>query len=469
MTSRSHRGQNPVGEARRQPASFRDRSGFLFTRDGRLYRQVNQSYQADYELLLGSGLYQELIDQGLLVAHRESGEVPADPTQAFKVIEPERIPFISYPYEWCFGQLKRAALATLEIQKRCLARGLSLKDASAYNIQFRGPHPVLIDTLSFERLVEDRPWIAYRQFCQHFLAPLALMAQVDVRLSQLLRVHLDGLPLDLAARLLPARSRLSPGLALHIHLHAGAQRRYSDATPASTRGRMSHSGHIGMVENLQATVRGLRWEPRGTAWQSYYEETNYSAAGIESKLALTESFLNQIRPRSVWDFGANTGMFSRLASRQGIFTLSIDSDPGAVELNDRACVKETSQDLLPLLIDLTNPSPALGWQNEERMSLRERGPADAILALALIHHLAIANNTPLSDIAVWFSRLARWLVLEFVPKQDSQVQRMLSFRADIFDDYHEEGLEKAFAGAFRIVSRKPILESSRVLYLMERR
>ncbi len=149
--------------------------------------------------------------------------------------------------------------------------------------------------------------------------------------------------------------------------------------------------------------------------------------------------------------------------------MSIDSDSGAVELNDRAAVEEKAENLLPLLIDLTNPSPSLGWQNEERLSLRERGPADAILALALIHHLAIGNNVPLADIAAWFSRLTRWLILEFVPKQDSQVQRLLSFRADIFDDYHEEGLEKAFAGAFRIVSRQPVRDSARVLYLMERR
>ncbi len=162
-------------------------------------------------------------------------------------------------------------------------------------------------------------------------------------------------------------------------------------------------------------------------------------------------------------------MFSRIASRQGAYTLSIDSDPGAVEVNDRQCVKAAERSLLPLLIDLTNPSPALGWQNEERASLRERGPADALLALALVHHLAIANNTPLADIASWFSRLTRWLLLEFIPKEDSQVQRLLSFRADIFDDYNEAGLEKAFAGAFRIVSRQPIRESARTLYLMERR
>ena len=456
-------------DARRLPASFRDRSGFLFQREGRLLRQVNQAYREDYALLDSSGLYEELVGRGLLVPHRELEEAPADPALAFKVLEPERIPFISYPYEWCFGQLKRAALATLEIQKRALARGLCLKDASAYNIQFRGSRPVLIDTLSFERLVEERPWTAYRQFCQHFLAPLALMAKVDVRLSQLLRIYIDGVPLDLASRLLPGRTRFSAGLALHLHLHAGAQRRYSEARAAPARGRMTRAGHIGMAENLEATIGGLRWEPRGTAWQSYYDETNYTSGGIENKLAITEGFLGQARPRTAWDLGSNTGMFSRVASRQGIYTVSIDSDSGAVELNDRAAVEEKSENLLPLLIDLTNPSPSLGWQNEERLSLRERGPADAVLALALIHHLAIGNNVPLADIAAWFSRLTRWLILEFVPKQDSQVQRLLSFRADIFDDYHEEGLEKAFAGAFRIVSRQPVRDSARVLYLMERR
>jgi ribosomal protein L11 methylase PrmA len=458
-----------VSDVRRQPASFRDRSGFLFTRQGRLYRQVNRSYQPDFDLLLSSGTYQELIDRELLIPHTESGEPPADADRAYRVLEPERIPFVSYPFEWCFGQLKRAALLTLEIQKRALARGLSLKDASAYNIQFRGSQPVLIDTLSFERFIEDRPWVAYRQFCQHFLAPLALMSLVDVRLSQLLRVYIDGIPLDLASRLLPARTRLKPALTLHIHVHAGAQRRYADAAAAPTRGRMTRLGHIGMIENLEAAVRGLKWEPRGTAWQSYYEETNYTAAALEHKRSLTDSFLLQSRPRMVWDLGANTGVFSRIASQQGAYTLSIDSDPGAVEINDRAGVEAAERSLLPLVIDLTNPSPALGWQNEERMSLRERGPADALLALALVHHLAIANNTPLGDIAAWFSRLTRWLILEFVPKEDSQVQRLLSFRADIFDDYHEAGLEKAFAGAFRIVSRQPIRESARVLYLMERR
>ncbi len=188
-------------------ASFRDPSGFLFSRNGALYRQINRVYADDYDHLISSGLYDQLVKSGLLIPHREVSEKPVYPELAVKVIQPELVPFISYPYEWSFSQLKDAALATLAIQKRSIKAGMSLKDASAYNIQFINGKPTLIDTLSFEIYKEGKPWDAYRQFCQHFLAPLALMARVDVRLGQLLRVFIDGIPLDLASRLLPASTR----------------------------------------------------------------------------------------------------------------------------------------------------------------------------------------------------------------------------------------------------------------------
>ncbi len=201
-------------------SSFRDPSGFLFSRSGTLYRQVNQSYRTHYEALMSSGLYQELVKSGRLVVH-QLADIPAEiPELAYQVIQPVRIPFISYPYEWSFSQLKDAALCTLAIQKTALEKGMSLKDSSAYNIQFHQGQPTLIDTLSFEVYREGEPWIAYRQFCQHFLAPLALMAYVDIRLSQLLRTYVDGIPLDLASRLLPRRTKYNLALATHIHLHA---------------------------------------------------------------------------------------------------------------------------------------------------------------------------------------------------------------------------------------------------------
>jgi hypothetical protein len=197
-------------------SSFRDPSGFLFIREGILYRQVNQVYREDYSRLMDSGLYEKLVKNGLLITHAETDIQPADGVLSYKVICPERVPFISYPYEWSFGQLQDAALATLSIQRRALKLGMSLKDASAYNIQFPKGKAMLIDTLSFEQYQEGEPWVAYRQFCQHFLAPLALMAYKDVRLNQLLRIYIDGIPLDLASKLLPRSTRWNLGLATPV-------------------------------------------------------------------------------------------------------------------------------------------------------------------------------------------------------------------------------------------------------------
>jgi hypothetical protein len=218
------------------PSSFRDPSGFVFVRDGVLYRQVNRVHREHYDRLMASGLYERLATDGLLVPHEEDDAVPAAPDLAYKVLRPERVPFVSYPYEWCFGQLKAAALATLAIQRTALDFGMSLRDASAYNIQFLQGKPTHIDTLSFETLREGEPWVAYRQFCQHFLAPLVLSRYRDARLGQLSRVHLDGIPLDLATGLLPWRARLHPPLLLHLFLHARRQRRHERTSMQSVPG-----------------------------------------------------------------------------------------------------------------------------------------------------------------------------------------------------------------------------------------
>ena len=452
-------------------ASFRDPSGFLFKRDGVLYRQVNQAYQPHYDALFKSGLYERLTNAGLLIPHREVEVEPAEPAQAYRVLCPERLDFISYPYEWSFSQLKDAALATMAIQRQALQSGMVLKDASAYNIQFHHGRPVLIDTLSFEIIKEGEPWVAYRQFCQHFLAPLALMALVDVRLGQLLRVYIDGVPLDLAASLLPRRTRLDlMGLATHIHLHAAAQRRYAGqkVDTARVKSKMSRAAFLGLMDSLEASVRKLSWKPAGTEWGDYYtaSASHYTAAAFENKRQVVRGYLERIQPRQVWDLGANTGEFSRLAAEQGIPTLACDIDPAAVELNYQKVVAQKETHLLPLLMDLTNPSPGLGWHNRERDTLFTRGPVDAVLALALIHHLAIANNVPLPQLAEFFHTLGRWLVIEFVPKEDSQVQVLLASRQDIFPDYHTAGFEAAFGEFFTIHERTPLQDSGRVLYLL---
>lgn len=441
---------------------------FADSASGQLYRQINKSYQEHYDALVSSGLYAELVSNRQLVAHEEvSMEVSHEREKEYKVIQPTNVPFISYPYEWSFSQLKDAALLTLAIQKKALAHGMTLKDASAYNIQFLGGKPILIDTLSFEKYVAGSPWIAYRQFCQHFVAPLALMSHTDIRLSQWFRVHMDGIPLDLASKFLPLRTYLSFGLLSHIHLHAKSQVHFADKPINMARRGISKASLLGIIDNLEAVVRRLRWEPKGTEWGEYYAATNYSGQSFAEKKRLVEKFLEQVGPHSVWDMGANDGMFSRIASSSGIATVSFDYDPASVEKNYLQMRHAHDAQLLPLVIDILNPSPNLGWENKERDSLIARGPADCALALALVHHLAISNNVPLGRVASFFSNIARHLIIEFVPKSDSQVQKLLATRPDIFPGYNKDAFEREFKNYFTIMAQEPIAGSDRVLYVMQ--
>lgn len=455
-------------------SSFRDPSGFVFVREGVIYRQVNKIYAEDFNFLISSGLYDKLSSAGMLVRHIDTDAEPYEVKNAYKIIKPDKIPFISYPYEWCFSQLKNAALLTLEIQKIALDYGMSLKDASSYNVQFLGFRPVFIDTLSFEKYREGKPWAAYRQFCCHFLAPLAVMSYCHVGLSGLLRAYIDGMPLDVASSILPFRSRLNLPLYSHVHLHAKAEKFYSGKVDKS-RGKSVAGKKVNknlvyaLIDSLKSCIQSLKWKPSGTVWVDYYNNTNYSNRAMSSKTEIVKYFLGKIKISLLWDLGANTGYFSRIATEMGIFTVSFDIDPAAVELNYLESVKKREKNILPLVMDLTNPSPALGWDNQERDVLTSRGTADAVLALALIHHLAIGNNLPFIKIAKFFSKICRHLIIEFVPKEDSQIQRMLAVREDIFASYDRENFEDAFGIYFNFEEAKAIEGSGRVIYLMDRK
>lgn len=448
-------------------SSFRDPSGSLFVKDGVLYRRIAPIYKQHYEHAQNSGLYHSLITEGLLIPHQEIVSDTNDKA-TYKIIAPQKIPFISYPYEWCFSQLKDAAILTLTIQKKALNHKMILKDASAFNVQFLKGRPIFIDTLSFENYKEGSAWVAYRQFCQHFLAPLALMCRCDIRLNQLLKIFIDGIPLDLTSALLPRWTFLSPLIAAHIHLHAKSQKKLSKINFKPS-WNISRRNLNALIESLETTVRKLVLKKQDTEWANYYQETNYSAESFAGKKKIISEFLKKMHPKAVWDLGANTGEFSRLASEKGIETVSFDIDPMAVEKNYREVKHKKENNLLPLIIDLCNPSPGIGWDNEERLSLRDRGPADMAMALALVHHLAISNNTPFRMIAKSFSRLCAHIIIEFIPKTDSQVKRLLATREDIFPDYHQTAFEKEFCRYFNINDKKGIAGSERTLYLMTKK
>ncbi|MDP3758755.1 MAG: SAM-dependent methyltransferase, partial [Candidatus Daviesbacteria bacterium] len=290
-------------------SSFRDPSGYIFTNGGVIFRQVNKSYRQNYDLLIKSGLFNKLVALGYLIEHKKV-KSPEKSPNAYITIQPKKIPFISYPYEWCFSMLKDAGLLILEIQKIAMEYNMSLKDASAFNIQFLEGKPILIDTLSFERYEEGQPWIAYKQFVEHFLAPLSLMSMKDARLNRLTSIFLDGIPTDLASALLPFRSRFKPSLLFHIHAHSASQKKYSEKAVANQQMKsFGRRAFLGLLDNLESAVKGLSWNPKDTQWADYYGEGghNYTDSMLKQKAEVVRKFVKLTKPEIVCDMGANTG------------------------------------------------------------------------------------------------------------------------------------------------------------------
>ncbi len=444
---------------------------------GVVYRQINKAGKKDYDLMHSSGLYQTLVDRHLIVAHREVKKLsglPDDP-ERHAIIQPEPVPFISYPYEWSFDQLKHAALLTLRIQKAALRHGMILKDASAYNVQFIGKKPIFIDTLSFATYEDGQAWEGYRQFCEHFLGPLAIAHYSTADTLKMLQTYLEGIPLEMSVKLLPARARAKRGILSHLYIHYASQRKHrgtgneSATVPAR---KVSRFALDGLISGLERSVKGLRLPTTKTEWAEYYSFSNYSDKAFQSKRRAVSQLLKALPkpPKTAWDVGANNGEFSELAAELGAYTIAWDIDPKAVNANYRRREKpDIDARMLPLVQDLAVPSPAIGWGLQERHSLMERGPADVVLALALIHHLAIGRNIPLPNVAELLARLGKNIIIEFVPKSDSKVQHLLASRKDIFHDYSQEGFEAAMGRHFKLIQKKRIGDSRRTIYLYSQR
>lgn len=458
----------------REFSSFRDPAGFLFWQGGTVYRWISPDYAPIFRRAEETGLAAKAREKKLLLDYEKVApsevSLPAAATQGGEILKPRQLSLLTYPYEWSFTQLQDAALATLDLHLLALDHGLLIKDASAFNIQFVDGRPTLIDHLSFDPLESHAAWPAYGQFCRHFLAPLLLMSYVDLSLGQLLKVHLDGIPLDLASTLLPARTRFSPSIQIHLHVHARMTRRFaSERKRVEAKHALSASRHAAIAASLRGLVASLKPKSQVTEWGDYYGDTNYSESAFGQKKEIIRDLVRAAAPRTLWDLGGNNGEMSRAVRDLAREILCVDIDPLAVDLNYRRCRQEKISNIVPALADLTNPPPALGFFNRERKALFERPAPDLAMALALIHHLAITNNLPLAYVAEFFASVSRHLIIEFVPKQDSQVQRLLANRPDIFPDYTPDGFERAFGSVFEVVAKRPIPDTERTVYLMRRK
>lgn len=455
-----------MGSAFQQhPSSYRDPSGFLFYHEGRLYRQVNSSFREDFEQFINGGLYQSLTEKGLLVPHETISDNLTGSPDWLATLRPDRVPFISYPYEWCFDMWKDAALTTLEAAKEAMSFDMMLKDASAYNVQWHLGRMRFIDTLSFERYREDRPWIAYRQFCEHFLAPLALMHYRKLPLSPLFLSYPDGLPLGIAAKLLPYRSKWNLNAYLHLHLHAKLSAAQGDKKQAKSES-FSRQKLKNIFRSLEEMIRSFSLKGRTGVWSDYYDEAAQRDDYLGRKKEIIEGWLKKGGYASAIDAGANEGEFSLLAARQNIYTISCDLDHYSVNNLYSKIKEQRIINLHPLVMDLSHPSPAIGVNNRERASFTDRMQADVALALALVHHLAIGRNIPFKSIAELFRSFARDLIIEYVPKEDEKIRLMLAQKEDIYSWYSREAFLNEFSNYYEVREEQPVGTSGRILFLM---
>lgn len=449
------------------PSSFRDPSGYIFEKEGVLYRQVNTCFREDFDAFIQSGLYDRLVSEQLLIPHEVLPENITGDAAAYLTLKPQRVPVISYPYEWSFDRLRDAALLTLQLNRKAIDAGFILKDATPYNIQWYKGRQYFIDTLSFERYNEQLPWVAYRQFCECFLSPLLLMHYSQQPLHPLSLAYPDGIPLALTRSLLPRRSKFSIHTYLHIHLHASiAGRKKEIAKPAPfSRKKMER-----VLDSLETLIRSLKTPAAPSTWQHYYEEASLRNGYLEAKMKLVQAWVTEIpAPATAADLGANDGAFSKWLASKGIPVIAADFDANCINQLYLDIKKTGEPNLQPLVVDLANPSPAIGVNNAERSAFLDRLQADLVLALALIHHLVIGKNIPLPLLASMFQRTGKYVLIEFVPLEDEKVQGMLSQRKNIFAGYTAEAFEAAFEKYFTILKKEKIPGSDRTLYLFHRR
>lgn len=469
---------NPLPRLSADGGSFRDSVNRVYLDGGRVLRGLDSDAAAIFERLSREDFYARLLRKQTVIPATLL-DATTDPSAAAVLsegwaaaIEHERIPFISYAYEWPFSMLKDAALLHLRIIEEALENGWTLKDATPYNIQWRGSGPVFIDTPSLEPRGEGQPWIGYRQFCSMFVIPLMLRAHLGIDPAPLLRSKLDGIPPLEAAPYFRGLSRLRRGVLSHVFLsarvEAGIARRERDTAPAQNRqgGRHSKAMVVGLVQSLARLVRGLKSPVAHTDWSHYAGINSYDSEAVEAKKAFVARHSQSRRRGLVWDLGCNTGTFSQIAAENSDYVVSIDGDGAAIEqlyLDQKA---KAGNAILPLVGDLANLSPDQGWAGRERRTLEHRGRPALVLALALIHHIRVSANVPIPMFLDWLRSLDAEVIIEFVDRSDEMFVKLIANKSVDYPDYTLDNFVAAAQARFTIADRQKLKDGRREIFLL---
>ena len=457
-------------DSRVEAGSFRDRHGRVFYSGKRVFRALSSKAWRDWQRLSATSFFKEYSARGLIIPTREATDAAPPELEGnwAGVLEHHKIPFVSYPYEWCFGMLQAAALVQLDLLLAALREDMMLKDASAYNIQWMGSQPVFIDTGSFEEFQEGQLWSGYRQFSQLFLFPLLLQSYRDLPFQPLLRGRVEGISAADCNAIMSLRDLFRSGVLSHVYLQSKLERRYG-AARTDVRKALHTAGFkkaliTANLKKLRKLISRLKWNPSGSTWSEYASNNTYSASDSRFKRRFVKKVADS-HPRSlVWDLGCNTGVYSRIAAANSDYVVSIDADQLAIERLYRQLKEEKNTKVLPLVNELADYSPDLGWRGSERRGLTSRDKPDLILALALIHHMVISANIPVSEFVEWLAETGGELVLEFVDKSDPMVQTLLRNKDDQYADYEKGFLEKNLKRFYRIECQEELESQSRTLY-----
>ena len=462
----------PAG-AELEPGSFRDPESRVFYAGDDVYRGLSKEGREDFEAVAATNFWKSFSGDGRIVRTElvEAAQVPGGllAKESAGVLKHERIPFVSYPYEWPFSMLKEAALLQLDLNLAALAEDMILKDSSPYNVQFKGAKPVFVDVGSFERLREGEPWIGYRQFCMLYLYPLLLQSVKNVSYHALLRGDIDGISPAQMRGMVSFRDRFRKGFYLNVFLHAKLEARHG-ARGKEVKAEVKKAGFkkeliVANVRRMRKLVAGLEWDPPQGVWVSYGERNSYTDDDAKRK----DEFVREVATSQpwglTWDIGANNGRYSRIAAEGSKHVLAVDYDQGPMELLHRTLAEEGDEQILTLTMNLADPTPNLGWRGLERKDLAGRGKPDLVLALALIHHIAIAANVPVREFIEWLASLGTSLVIEFPTREDVMVKTLLGpKREGLHPDYERENFERELAAAFDVERRERLVGGTRLLY-----
>jgi hypothetical protein len=454
-----------------EAGSFRDPEARVFYDTGRVLRGLSATAAEADAAARDAGVVDQLVESGVLVKNWRVPDVPAPagvPDAA--IVESERIPVISYPAEWSFAMLQDAALATLDANLMSLESGFILKDASAFNVTFEGMRPVILDASSLEPFGEKGVWNAYGQFCDHFLAPLFLEAYAGVPLHRVLRTATEGLPITDLDRMLRGRSRRRKGVLTHVRLRARLERRAAGMDTASRRQvgetALPREAVIGTVRRMRKLVAGLASAADST-WAQYESALPYEDAGTRDKAAFVDAAATRARQTNLAiDVGANAGLFTKVLARRFDRVVAVDNDPGAIDALYRIPDEQSRSRVVPLVLDITNPTPGFGWRGTERKSFAERVQPDFATWLAVVHHLCLGQGIPLPEVVALIADLSPEAVVEFVDPADPMAHRITASRRAVTVPYTRELFEELAGARFCIVAAEQVADTRTLYHLV---